>query len=350
MSMILGFPHASDPEFSDRLAMSVLLQGQGDTSLKMRALRRVVALAAARINDRNALGTDNDLDATRSIQDTLNRAGSAMPPEWWDVEAHANAPEQKVAYEHLMTHLWFWQIQVLLHLPLMLKDNRDERHAASSGLCLQGCRNMLHVFSRLRGDPALSVYICSCEDFQGVLTACMLLVGILSRISRDADGNYNSFEDEFAVLEDVKDIFRYRSQQQGGSIAKQGLKAIETLESFIVGDPSDYQQPQQRAIVLPYFGLINVEARIAPRPNQRYEHAVRHMNALPTPPADNVTQSSFQDHVPVPAQVPDFDFNFALTSATTCTLGDSSIDWDQFFHGEELAQNWDSLNDVLHYT
>ena len=324
ISMILGFPHATDSDFTDSLALSVLAGGEGDVNLKMRALRRVVALAAARINDRNGSNWADASGLTDSIQNTLNFAASAMSVEWWNVESITYSSERKDTFEHLMAQLWFWQIQSFLHLPFMLDANRNPDHEISRDLCVQGCRNMLRVFCRLRGDPGLSVYMCSCEDFQAVLAACMLLVGVLCQISyRSGPDNY-SFEDVFAVLEDVKDIFRYRSEQESASIAKQGLKAIETLESFMVAETAVHQHPQQSEIVLPYFGLIKVEARTVPAASQETDAGVQ---------------------VLVPLTELESTDNFK----TDWLDIDSSIDWDQFLRGEELTQNWDSFSEVLHH-
>ena len=324
ISMILGFPHATDSDFTDSLALSVLVRGEGDVNMKMRALRRVVALAAARINDRNGSNWTEASGLTDSIQRTLNLAASAMPLEWWNVDSITYSTQRKDTFEHLMAQVWFWQIQSFLHLPSMLDADRNPDHDISRDLCLQGCRNMLQVFCCLRGDPGLSIYMCSCEDFQAVLAACMLLVGVLCQISYRSGPYHHSFEDFFAVIEDVKDIFRYRSEQENASIATQGLKAIETLESFMIAETAVHQHPQRREIVLPYFGLIKVEARTVPAISQKTDGGAQ----VPVPLTGLESTDSFR---------------------TNWLDIDSSIDWDQFLRGEELTQDWESFSEVLYH-
>jgi hypothetical protein len=205
MSMVLGFPHAEDVKFTDRLAMAVL-KGQtaaealGSSSnpavssdIKMRALRRVVSVIAGRVNERNS-SSDTDqaqLQTTMDIQESLNEAAAAMPAGWWDIETHRQYSDSFVAHENLVAQMWFWQVQAFLHLPFLLKPCQDKHARVPRGevvvdpylvnryLCLQGCRGMIRIFTLLRSDPSLAMYICACEDFQGVFCACILMVGIL---------------------------------------------------------------------------------------------------------------------------------------------------------------------------
>ena len=267
MSMVLGFPHAEDVKFTDRLAMAVLKeQAHPDDNsnakriscdIKMRALRRVVAVVAGRVNDRNASSVSDELkhQTTMDIQNTLNEAAANIPAGWWDVESHIHYSDPFAAHENLVTQMWFWQVQAFLHLPFMLKPapnlrtldpghtpdmDTSDPYEMNRYLCLQGCRGMIQVFVLLRSDPSLAVYICSCEDFQGVFSACILMVGCLIRLSfcpqslpvatSHVMGNV---DEDLALIEEVKDVFRYRAGQQGGYISKQGLRMLEELGSFL---------------------------------------------------------------------------------------------------------------------
>jgi hypothetical protein len=385
MSLVLGFPHARDKNFTDRLAKVTLARGDVDVKTRMRALRRIVAVAAGRVNQRNASGTEADRRVTDAVQQDLSLYGSMMPPEWWDTESQLASDDMRLVHEHLMTQMWYWEIQAFLHLPHMLNMGDPEHHQSRS-LCLQACRSMLNVFCVLRGTPALSVYICSCEDFQGVITSAMLLIGILLGISEAFYPSVQTFEDDMAVLEEVKDIFRYRAGMQGGSISRQGLKVVETLESFLLdssGGTQSATSDKARSIMLPYFGLIHIEPQISPLktadmqmeqldlslpPKCDQQHAssavsdqatdytstaqshdwtfvsdhdsplvLNSIGTLDGSPSDfssGGSEAIFDKPLPIQKQqIVDFD-------PPANDLGDLN-NWDQFLYGDELAQDWD---------
>lgn len=384
LSMVLGFPHSEDIKFTDRLAMAVLRdQSVADESapkvsidVKMRALRRVVCIAAGHVNDRNACSNSDDvkLRMTNTIQESLNEAAAAMPASWWMVESHVQYDDPYVAYEHLVAQLWFWQVQTFLHLPFMLKPNPNLRsrdhndydaaneapdpYESNRFLCLQGCRRMLHIFYLLRSDPSLSVYICTCEDFQGVFCACILMVGLILRLSfcphtlpppkPELVGNTG---EDIALLEDIKDIFRYRAQQQGGCISKQGLKVLEELGLYLDGqdDMLYHGKHRRRTVVLPYFGAIHLELR-SPRhlrENGRLPESQSVGEMPPLTPASwaegFIEAASKSTHAEPAAQIamPEWDAD-ADDPSFEFPLPDGNLDWDQFLFGDELGRDWEA--------
>ncbi|EXJ95804.1 hypothetical protein A1O1_00928 [Capronia coronata CBS 617.96] len=368
MSMVLGLPHAEDENFSDRLALAVLrgeipVPGQDreappPADIKMRALRRVVAVAAGRVNDRNASSEslETKLEATMKIQNTLDEATSAMPAGWWNENSHLQYSDQFAAYEHLHTQMWYWQVQAFLHMPFMLTPastspqanvfsstdrNRDRHHIPASPdpyllnryLCLQGCRNMLCVFNLLRSEPSLAVYICPCEDFQGVFSACILMVGLLLHrtyphslaptptLSTAAAPAVANLDTDLALIEDVKDVFRYRAPQQGGGISKQGLRVLEVLGSFLVED-FESTASRTRTVVLPYFGAIHLQTKQAVSTEDPVKGAI----------ATDHQDLSQGSSLPESDLYEDATFQFPME--------DFDLNWDQFMFGDELGQDW----------
>ncbi|KAK5204491.1 hypothetical protein LTR99_009889 [Exophiala xenobiotica] len=380
MSMVLGFPHAEDDKFSDRLALNVL-RGQGLAStnedqgvsleLRMRAFRRVVAVIAGRVNDRNANPEPEDamLHTTMCIQASLDEVAAAMPTSWWNVTSHLANPDPYVTYQHLMAQMWFWQVQSFLNLPYMMKPSPHARPQSldddgiTSGiatdpyetnryLCLQGCRGMLRIFHLLRFDPSLAVYICPCEDFQGVFSACILMVGLLIRLSFCPHAHAPSpvaaekITEDLDLIEQVKDIFRYRAMHLGGHISKQGVKVLDDLGGFLE-DYSAGVEPKKRTVVLPYFGAIYLELR----PPQYLRERAQEVGLEVLKPAQPTMQATLPDF-PVHG---DFDLQYRDIQETKVGLDsqsfddtsfqipvpDATVDWDQFLFGEELDRNWD---------
>ena len=348
LSMVLGFPHAQDDKFTDSLAMSVLQDPTTELHLRMRAFRRALAIIASKVNNRNAsLADANDPSLANDLQRRLNEVAVYMPTEWWDLTYQTQAVDANEAHEHLMTQLEFWQIQAFTHLPHMLVANSNPALAQNRVLCLQGARNMLSTFCALRGTPAFSVFICACEDFQGVFTSCMLLVGWLLQISQGSStiGIDDSFQEDMATLAEVKDIFRYRASQQGGSISKQGLKAIEELEACLF----DENKGETRSIILPYFGLIRVSTQaqaqhsdaLAPSQEPTFDGADPQgfaYGGLPSPPASlERTPEAIDPAKQASADLIDQGFDDVDFDAM---FPDPNIDWDQFLFGNELATEW----------
>ncbi|ETI29195.1 hypothetical protein G647_01648 [Cladophialophora carrionii CBS 160.54] len=380
MSLVLGFPHAQDGKFTDRLAMTVLrgqapLDANGSkphvsADIKMRALRRVVSIAAGHVNDRNgsAEADDAKYQTTMDIQKTLNEAAAAMPDGWWDVNSHIHYADPFVAHEHLVAQMWFWQVQAFLHLPFMMKpcskmrssdphhkrkDDLVDEYLINRYLCLQGCRGMMRIFTLLRSDPSLAVFICACEDFQGVFSACILMVGILIRLafcpqtlrSPNADV-MGSVNEDLALIGEIKDVFRYRAVQQGGCISKQGLKVLEELGSFLHEDsPTDDGQPLRRTVVLPYFGAIHLELR----PPRHLRCKSMDMDSRESSTATDPTPPSSTEHSVDggfdldPANMTHFAIpGFDVNTASQATGPDGNVDWDHFIFGTELGQDWEA--------
>ncbi|EXJ65226.1 hypothetical protein A1O7_01567 [Cladophialophora yegresii CBS 114405] len=380
MSLVLGFPHAQDGKFTDRLAMTVL-KGQAplaaneskphiSTDIKMRALRRVVSVAAGRVNDRNCSpeADESKYQTTMDIQETLNEAAAAMPDGWWDMNSHIHHADSNVAHEHLVAQMWFWQVQAFVHLPFMMKpcsktrssepqhkrnDDMVDEYLINRYLCLQGCRGMIRVFTLLRSDPSLAVYICPCEDFQGVFSACILMVGILIRLAfcpqtlpSPNAAVMGSVNEDLALISEIKDVFRYRAVQYGGAISKQGLKVLEELGSFLHEDsPIDEGQPLRRTVVLPYFGAIHLELR--PPRHLRCNSTDMESRELstatdPTPPSS--TEHSVDGGFDLePSNMVDFAMpGFDVNTASQATVPDGNVDWDQFIFGTELGQDWEA--------
>lgn len=285
VSMVLGFPHSKDPAFTDVRAFGVLLDPAiTDESLKMRALRRIIAVTAGHVNDRNA-GHLNCNDFAISTQATLEMVAEAMPQGWWNMIYEPIVGQAAHRYESIMTQLWFWTVQAYLHLPYLIKPGKEPQTLHYRALCLTGTRNLLRSFIYMRTEPAINLYMCNCDDFQALLSACILVVGILQEASQISDFKemtssphsdhvYASIDADLGLIEELKDIFRYRMGEQGGGISKQGLSVLEELTCFLYEDGSaNMTSPsppsmadlnigvnrQEKTIMLPYFGTIKIE-------------------------------------------------------------------------------------------
>lgn len=334
ISMVLGFPYAKDPHFTDARAFSVLLNPSiTDESLNMRALRRIVAVTAAHVNDRNA-GVIDCGQFAETTQATLDMAANCMPPGWWNLLTQPVSDLAAHRYESVMAQLWFWTVQCYLHMPDLINPSDVEPSPRNRQLCMEAVRNLIKSFNYLRTEPATSVYMCNCDDFQALIGSCILLVGVLQDVSQaeaapqspDID---TSIDTDLALIEEVKDIFRYRMHEQGGGISKQGLTVLEELTCFLYED--DEQKPptqsrgdlsdmnisinkHEKTIMLPYFGTIKVELtrKLPRRRSTGYQQ-----RSMLTPPR-SIDGSSGDNNSPT--QYPFHEFTPISGYSTTDTL------------------------------
>lgn len=200
---------------------------------------------------------------------------------------------------------------------------------------------------------------------------------------------YATVDADLALVEDMKDIFRYRMHEQGGAISKQGLSVLEELTCFIYEDESPPEinadlsglgmglNRQQKTIMLPYFGTIKIElTKKLPkrRPTHQYmgktlltpplsndgssDHSPPLANGMNfSPPSAYETMDPFNmQSVPV-AGNPDPSATFFSSSDGTfnispsATMSQSSFDaaqmppvawdqWENYVFDEELNQCW----------
>ena len=377
MSMVLGLPYAVDDNFNDKYASRVLVTNT-DTLTRMRALRRITAIAAGHINDRNA-NPNMDASITLEIQRTLDRAAASMPVEWWEVTTRAeHFSDPQASHEHLMTQLWYYQITCFLQLPFMLKATMDPLFDPSRTACLQAIRELLKIYNTLRQNATLSAYTCKCEDFQGLFASIVLMVGLLQYSSQDVEPIGSSFDQDLELLDVTKRNFEFASTQQGGSIAKQGLHIINTLATFLQDDldASNNAEPGVKSATLfvPYFGTISVQSGA----NFRRPNGTKKGDPFPDPNRPHIAPQTLSSNSSASRQTdlneddssllgayPDYPGHTMPTTAqslpymgdqnTTYTDTDDldslvpisfndfpsdSFDWDKLMYGSELEQPW----------
>lgn len=372
MSMVLGFPYATSECFTDRRAYGLLFSVGTEEQQKMRALRRIVAVTAGHVNDRNAVD-DLSAETTERIQNSLQMASVCMPNGWWDLLHQPIVGSPQARHESLMTQMWYWTVQTYLHMPFLIGSGESAYSESSKQLCMDGARNLLRVFNYLRTEPAVSVYMCNCDDFQGLLGAVTLLVGLIQDAAKTTEGAmdpyscmvaYESIEADMMLIDEIKEIFLYRQQQQGGSLSKQGLTVLAGLTSFLFEDENDRDgfdlaAHRQKTIMLPYFGTITVElTRKLPRLGSLHSRqgGTPGQNKLPTPPSSidgsgsNSSGSGQANNdswwVPGQSQAQEYDgtqFDFGSGVGDSTDLGMATIGWnhwDHFMQDNELSQEW----------
>jgi hypothetical protein len=351
MSLLLGLPYAFDDNFTDRLATEVI-GDHPDISTRARALRRISAIASGHVNDRNASADPVSVALTDTIQQTLTGAAASLPFSWWNVQSHAaDLSDPMLSHEHLLTQLWFYQTQALLQLPFMLKAASDPSFESSRITCLNSCRSIITIFNTLRANPVLSAYTCKCEDFQGLLGAIILLVGLLHYEAQGFEPSESSFEEDLDLVETTKQTFRYARQHQGGNIAKQGLHVLDTLSSFLEGPQNGTETPRNATLFVPYFGTISIQAGKIWKPRDEVSTCLTavetgNFSISETPDLGDFEQGVSEAYPSKYAQPSEEEYRWLDDQAASQATNDAvetTFDWDKMLIGPELNQNWDFL-------
>ena len=382
MSMVLGLPYAVDNNFNDKYASQILATNT-DNMTRMRALRRITAIAAGHVNERNA-NSDMDASTTLEIQRTLDKAAASMPLAWWEATTRAeHFSDPQASHEQLMTQLWYYQVTCFLQLPFMLKATTDTLFDPSRTACLQAVRQLLKIYNTLRQNATLSAYTCKCEDFQGLFASIVLMVGLLQYSSQGIEPIGSSFDQDLDLLDVTKRNFEFAATQQGGSIAKQGLHIINTLAAFLqddLGTPNGSEPAVKSAtLFVPYFGTISVQSGATfRRPNgiKKGEPVIdlNHPSISPPPLSSDFSASGQPDpedetflndghfnvleayqnyaaYMPTAAQSlpymgePNTEYTDAAAldpsiPANFTDFPSDFFDWDKLMYGPELEQPW----------
>jgi hypothetical protein len=162
-------------------------------------------------------------------------------------------------------------------------------------------------------------------------------------INHMRDEMMGAIQSDIALINEIKDVFRYRALQEGGCISKQGIKVLDELGSFLNDKGEfDHDQPKRRTMVLPYFGAIHLDLT----PPNYYRNGTCDwdgpLGAETTPPSS--TEQSVVGGFE--AGWPEMDLSgvsgpqWNMNDPSQLSMSDGNMNWDQFIYGNELGQNW----------
>ena len=318
MSLLMGLPYAVDDNFNEKVAKQAL-HSPADINTQMRALRRMVALVAGKVNDRNSSTLEANESTLSLVQETLDDAASTLPCDWWNVETHSDVSNDlQSSHEHLSTQLWFYQVQSFLHLPLMLRPASDTRFEQSRQICLSSSRNLLRVYHALR-QPHLAPYSSKCVDFQALIAVVLVLLGLLQQGSQDWHHVDAGCKEDIDLINTTRQVFETCSMEQGGSVARQGVHMIDSLGAFVAGgERNDFIRTA--TLFVPYFGTISVQSG---RDGSAAKAASERTNSIAYSDSSSSSHSSSQQpqpHHPRPTNVSASD-----SGPTTCPVAPQII-------------------------
>lgn len=342
MSLLLGLPYGAAKRHCEMGATPI---GDGN-SFNLR-----LADIIGEVIDRNLNpSADGNYMETVKIEGSMMDLANTMPPEWWHDEFPRGEEVHPAMYQRLLPQFWYHQVRALLHLPFMLKANRDRRYEYNRIAALESARGMILIYQVLRPAQGLQSLICKIIDFQ-VFTAAMLMVlNLLGSLASHTQRNEEDDNRDWDLIISTNDLLQHASKATGGVVASQAARA---LGMFVQARNAECQGPCEgtHKVVIPYFGTVVFGAgkdfakRQAPT---RTPSAFSQSAGLPTPEDSysgslcETTPSASDPFISFDSYLAQMPFDFSLGGQTMQQLpADLNAYNDAFSNVNlDLDQDW----------
>ena len=226
---------------------------------------RKLSELSGRIIERNQADQSHAYATTQEIDEKLEALSKEMPSSWWDIPASISAGQTELAaaqFDRLMTQIWYFQLEALLHLPFMLRAATERRYDYSKFSCLKASRQMMYRYLSLRSADNKS-FCCKVVDFGALTATVTLFLGLLEPIqgSQTPDMRRQQQEDR-ALIHTVLGSMEQLSQNGKDVVASQ---CVNVIKSLLAVDSPENSSGNLR-LTIPYFGTISI-VRPAPGPS-----------------------------------------------------------------------------------
>jgi hypothetical protein len=327
-SLLLGLPYAADGR-----TIPIAQSQHNATSL----LQHHLILISAKVIDRNQMGLSLSVSRTEDIQKELDTATKDLDERFWNSPS-ALASGRITHQEHLeqiATQCWFYQLLVLLHMPLMIHSVEDVQLEKHRNACLDASRNLLKVYHIMRSDAFSAFSMIKLIDYQAFVCSALLILGLLGY---GGSTQYTeSQEKDRDLIRLAISTLRQASGTVNNPIAAQAVQGLETLMLLDQGECSHKTGTTcVIRIVVPHIGSITISpgeyitnsrpASASPSIHPRQVFALSHdmFQGLsgqgiqaPTPASntefDGGQASRLESGSGVPPELPSINFDWAST-------------------------------------
>jgi hypothetical protein len=195
---------------------------------------------------------------TQEIHEKLEDLAKAMSQSWWEIPTYIpldQSDEAGVKFDRLMTQIWYFQLEALLHLPFMLRASTERRYDYSKFICLKASREMMYRYLALRRVENNS-FCCKVVDFGALTATVTLFLGLLEPWpGSESPEMRQQRENDRALIQTVLNSMEELSQGGRDIVATQSVNIIKSL--LAVDSPSGRTVGNLR-LTIPYFGTINI--------------------------------------------------------------------------------------------
>ncbi|KAE9378744.1 hypothetical protein N431DRAFT_396571 [Stipitochalara longipes BDJ] len=253
-SLILGLPYAADGR-----TIPVTESGHSATS----SFQHYLIQLSAKLIDRNQMGLSLSVSRTEEIQKELEVATQHLDESFWDSPTALTSGKitRQEYLEQLSAQLWFYQLLVLLHMPLMIysvEDAQLEKHRTS---CLAASRNLLEVYHTMRSDSHSAFSMVKVIDYQAFVCSALLVLGLLG-YGGSGDQLVTQEKDRYLLGQTIATL-RQAAGTVNNPMASQAVQGLESLMFLDQGGCASRTDGScelggQARIVVPQIGTITI--------------------------------------------------------------------------------------------
>jgi hypothetical protein len=220
--------------------------------------RKLCELSGA-LADRNQSENPHAYAMTQSIDEKLDLLKKNMPESWWEipvVTANKHSPEALAHFDRLMTHIWCFQLEALLHLPFMLRAATERRYDYNKFSCLKASREMIYRYLAMRDAAPNISFCCKIIDFGALTATVTLLLGLIEPAQgTETNETRQQKENDRNLVQTVLSSLE--------KLGKNGKNIIASQSSTIISSLLAVDSPAGRAagnlrLTIPYFGTISI--------------------------------------------------------------------------------------------
>ncbi|KAJ5286679.1 hypothetical protein N7478_002365 [Penicillium angulare] len=199
------------------------------------------------------------------IGEQLDSFAKQMSPGWWDIPMSlpsTRTKEASVEFERVMCQIWHFELEILLHLPFMLRAANDQRYEFSHISCLNASRNLIKRWIAIR-ESHETLLFSNLLNFQGFTAATTLLLGLLSFTTISGHVISQEEQEDSRLIEMVVRSFEgLERDETGKSVSSQSVSIIRTLQNFL----RDRSISHSLCLEIPFFGTIKLARSCALQP------------------------------------------------------------------------------------
>ncbi|CAG8217471.1 unnamed protein product [Penicillium olsonii] len=257
----------------------------------------------------------------------------------YDSLGTGEARQRVESFMSLNAQLWYYQLHIWLHLPLLLEANAGTRHDYHRRACLDASRNLITCYLTVRKVAGTE---CASKVFDFLaFTAAMTI--FINAVGPFGTQDYN--EEDIEAVRNVTNTLELISKTASADdVVSRGSHVLSTLQAVYLGsdDPpylpneEGQDRPSRIKLDLPYFGTVFLKRRSLRCQAKRYPTPIA--NTLPSDAWTNTDLNSSlasDEYVPLrvphPASALDWPAEFwAVETEFTFQppfLADFNIDW-----------------------
>jgi hypothetical protein len=218
---------------------------------------RKLCAISGRIIERNQGDNTHAYAITQNIDEQLDSLAKQVGREWWDLPdtiSNDRSRESAVGFDRLMSQIWFFQLEALLHLPFMLRASTERRYDYSKFTCLKASREGMYRYLLLRTTESKS-FCCNVVDFGALTATVTIFLGLLEAGNGETQDQKQQREADRDLVQTVLASMEELASSRKDVVATQSVNVIKALLAF---DSSDGHSGGNFKLTIPYFGTISI--------------------------------------------------------------------------------------------